>query len=754
MGDFPMKIVIEEPAGIERRNWPAARGVQFAQGLLRDANCVLLRNPEGAPLPLQAKVLSIWPDGSIQWLLLAFQVNLPAQQSLALTVEIVDQPVSPSLPHSLSVTQSGERYVFNTGPLEVEIDLGRGFTLFDRLVFEGRELLAGEGLQGFAVTTGDGTSGTALPGTVKHAVLEERGPLRAVLHVCGDHCDRSGKRLLSYEARLVFHAGLPWFELEYTFIQDSAEAQLDLQQISCAFSPGLAAARKGLVGAYKLLYESGEPFSIYQDAPCRYSFFSGTRIYDAQGNHVEYEHAGEMLQRAAHGWMDISDGERGLMVCVKNLAVMAPKAMAFDGDSLEVQFWPARAGALRLRQGMARTHRMMLYCHRDSGEAAQVNQAATAYDLDLAPWVQAEDGEQGLFGPLFAYRPRQHPAINIRLRDQFNSFYLGNMGLGFLDFGDSIQQETGPRAHYTANNEYDLPLALALQFLRTGEREVYDALEASTWHMMDVDFVHHSTRNPLEVGGVRIHGVDHVQYNCEGMPNFSIATSHMWTEGLLAYYLLSGHPAALARARSIGECLLRLIAEGWALPPYKVEWHSVRDSAWPIIALAALYEVTQETRWLQGVEKLADAVVDLQNPDGSWDLTIGWYNGTRVPLQLGIGINGLGRAHQLTGKERYKAAMLRAAQKLEESVFPEGNFMYIDAPGYRWNYTTPVVLEGLGYLWEITGDLHYLNFAKRYAQDCLEVRQMTGTSLAYTWRYLLRFLSWADQSGMLDNLVF
>ncbi len=112
-----------------------------------------------------------------------------------------------------------------------------------------------------------------------------------------------------------------------------------------------------------------------------------------------------------------------------------------------------------------------------------------------------------------------------------------------------------------------------------------------------------------------------------------------------------------------------MIEAGWAIP-LQVAWHGVRDSAWPIIAFAGLYEVTGEHCWMDAVIKLADIIVDTQHDDGSWDMQIGWYKATKVPLQTGIGMNGLCRAHAITGDERYLNSAVRLA-KTRKGTFPK-----------------------------------------------------------------------------------
>lgn len=747
-----IQITVEEPTGVAREVWPVTRGIPFRKGELVDRNLISLRNATGKHIPVQLKPLVFWEDHSIKWLLVDFQASLAPQTIVDFVLEVNDSPVAVPTVRMVSLRFLENRFVFNSGILHVEISVQDGFRLMDKVALNGKNILLDASGSGFILTTKDGMSFSSRFGRITKTRIEEVGPLRAVLYIAGDHRNSNSEKLFRYEARLTAYAGQSWMELEYTFINDCDEEFTDLQEVSFSLTPDLAGTTTGMVGAYKRIEKFSEAFSIYQNQPCRYSFFSGSRIYDKNGHHLEYEFPGEMHKKVAHGWLDLSDEQHGLTVCVFRMAMLAPKAINCTGKTIKVDLYPARQNALHFHQGMARTHRAMLYFHEGSGEAARANQMATCYENDIQAWAPGWYVESGIFEPLYPYKPRIQPDVNIRLRDQFYSFYNTSLMLGFSDYGDSIQGHAGPRANYTANNEYDLPFVMALQYARTGERDYFEVLEASAWHMMDIDFIHHTTHAPLELGGVRIHGNQHIQYNCEAMPDYSIATSHMWTEGLLAYYYLTGHPTALERAISIGNCLFNMVADGWALPPYKVEWHSVRDSGWTIIALAGLFEVTGEQMWMNSIHQIATAVMDLQNQDGSWDLFIGWYDGTKVPLQIGIGINGLRRYYQLTGDQRALQAIKKAAHKLMNDTFPEGNMMYIDVPGYRWNYLSPVVLEGLGFLWELTDDDKYLRFAEKSFRSCLNEKSVNGTAIAYNWRYLLRYLYWLDRTELLNDM--
>ena len=747
-----IEFILEEPTGLKRSHWPVRRGVPFPQGALASVDQLCLV-AAGQAVPLQTQALAKWPDGSIKWVLLDFQADLAPQSVGHFFLQYGPGVVNPS-PQALPLIQKipDGKFLFDTGPLQATVSIGQGWSILDQVSVEGSsildQLITNPGL---VLRTTKGDEFSTRMGVVTSAHIETCGALRDTLCIHGDHRSFAGHRLFGYEARLTVYAHQPWVEVEYTFINDADSEWTDLERISFEMVP--KDAHSGFAGAYQDVYESRRPFSIYAEKPCVFNAFTGTRIFDEHGQHIELPEPGEMLHKLAHGWLDVSGDGGGVAVAVRRAGAMAPKRLASTCKTIQVELWPTEAGKLRWNQGWARTHRFLLYFHTSSGQNALANEICTCYEDDLILWAPEWYVHSGAFGPLPAYEPRKYPIINSRLRGQMTEFLLNNRALGMVDSGDHPQTGDGARANYMANNEYDLPHAMALQFARTGERDYFEVLESTAWHMMDVDLIHHSSRNPLEVGGVRIHGDNHVQYNCEGAPGLSLASSHMWTEGLLEYYFLTGHPRALQAARSIGDCILCMVDAGWGIPPYKVRWHSARDSGWPIIALSALYEATGDSKWLEPCHRIATGMLDQQHPDGTWDLWLGWYNGNYTPLQIGIALTGLCRYYQITSCERARGGLLNAAQAfLEKCSFPEGMLWYINAPGYRMNYVSGVIIESLGIVYELSGNQRYLELGWTSFKAEMAISKPTGTNIASSWRGLLRYMYWSDRAGFLTDL--
>jgi len=754
-----VRLEVDEPTGVRRNRWPVTRGVPFPPGALRGIELLRLLDEEEAEVPLQVRLLSSWPDGFVRWALLHFQADLEPQVRAAYSLEYGPgaEPATASSP--LRVESDGTEVTLDTGPLRARVSLGSGFSLLDDVWLEGQPMLSSDQQPGFVLVDGQGCTYTSQWGVVDQVSVEESGPLRAVVRIQGDHRTREARRLFGYEARLYAYAHLPWLEVEYTFVNDQDALYTDLQRIGIDLSPRVGEDARGLCGAYEDLYESPEPFCIFAGERASFGLFAGSRIYDKDGQLVERESAGELSRKIAHGWVDLSDGHGGLAVAVKNLAQLYPKRISAGRGKLQVDLWPAKAGSLHWHQGMARRHRCLLHFHKRTGREAGVNQVCTCYEDSLMLWAPGWYPPSTALGPLFPHLPDRYPHVEMALRDELYLWKDNNQSLGFLDYGDHPQHGQFERKAYMANNENDLAHGLALQYARTGEPACYEALESIAWHTMDVDVVHHTTQDHVELGGARIHGNAHVQYNCEGIANVSVAPSHMWTEGLLEYHFLSGHPRALETACGIGECLLRMLDRGWAMPPYPVAWHGARDSGWVLIALTALHEATGESRWLAGARRVTEALLDAQGDDGGWGLWLGWCRGLSA-LHLGIAMTGLTRYHQLTGDERAREGLIRAADALlDHCSFPDGGMTYVAARGYRRSYYSGVAFESLGYVWHLTGDRRYLQagwVGHRHALGSWGLRgisSLTGTALADWWRGNLRYMYWADQAGLLTDLT-
>ena len=88
------KLRLKEQDGVARRGSPITGGIALAVGTVQDAGKLALRNADGETVPLQARALTHWRDGSVKWVSLDFQTDLEAHgtESFELQEGEAEQP--------------------------------------------------------------------------------------------------------------------------------------------------------------------------------------------------------------------------------------------------------------------------------------------------------------------------------------------------------------------------------------------------------------------------------------------------------------------------------------------------------------------------------------------------------------------------------------------------------------------------------------------------------------------------------------
>jgi hypothetical protein len=343
--------------------------------------------------------------------------------------------------------------------------------------------------------------------------------------------------------------------------------------------------------------------------------------------------------------------------------------------------------------------------------------------------------------------------IERSLREAFVAYESG-VGKGMIDYGDTRGTGSGERADFWANNAYDTPWAAFLMFFRTGERRYWTRAQAAAQHMMDIDIVHHSTRNQTEIGGVRIHGPQHVQYGSEAINGSSVAPNHEWVEGLITAYHLTGSHDYLEAATGVADHILKAIEAGWIRSEYNAKWNGARSLGWPLLVLTAAYDESADLRFLDGAKQIVQELHTLQMNDGSFPIWIGPYQAS-APLHNAIVMEALGRYASLTGDTLARSMYLRCADAtLAAQSFPDGELMYITHPDYRSGYRSmPWGGFHFGYLF--THDKKYLEFAYPLVMKQIKAANFGvygEGALSYPLRGMLFFLKYAQDAGLLTDL--
>ncbi|UCG49900.1 MAG: hypothetical protein JSU94_08970 [Phycisphaerales bacterium] len=735
-------LVVEEPSGVERRGWPVTSGVPLPEGGVAEPSCVRLRS-DGKELPLQTEALSRWPDGSVKWLLLDFQIDLQAGERRRLALEYGPKVKSSPPEASTSIRQDADTTTVITGPLKLILSHSEP-RLFDCVWLD----LDGDGQfsQRERVTSAEGAGMTLVDaqGTVFRAdntgarvEVEQAGPLRACVRIEGAYT-ASEKRMFRYVVRIHAFKDKPYLRVFHTFINDWPEDLMArIRSLNLDLNLGMEQTRPL---RYSLGVEGGASPGAMQGR--------GVRIHqvDDQGYDIDGRRAG----KRAPGWLDVSGTRFGLTVAVRDFWQSYPKALSAKGPVVSIELCPAfekglydskeirednklyyhlHNGLYSFKVGLAKTHEIWLLFHNgkaaESGhfwKMAQEPLLATAEPAHLCStralgdFPPADNTTYAGYDRMIDRAMKEH----LERREQVREY-------GMLNFGDWY----GERSVNWGNLEYDLQHGLLLQYARTGRRRYYRRAEEAARHHIDVDVVHATNKhleNPWgrapKAGDIWLHCLNHTggyyEYGKVDLPvsrtyfmGHSTNFGHVWVGGDLEYYLFSGDRRALEAGLMIADTMVDNCPIGYGSGTH------IRQQGWPMILLLHAYDITRDEKYLKAAGTLWEVLRGKLDPEEGWVIRLAGdhcRHGDRrcygnVPFMEGLMLSGLARYHRITkNPEVLKAISVGIDQMIRECWEEEPKaFRYTACPLSPLTYSLlPLASEAMAYEIALTDDAEHI----------------------------------------------
>jgi len=697
-------IHIWEPSNHPRHKWPITVSVPFASGAVREPRQVILRDPRAGQVRVQRRVLATWPDGSIKWLLLDFPLDLAPREQVDVAVEIARDPVGVDAQDGLRIEWAGDELHIDTGPMQCRLASDRG-GLLRQLTAHGVPYTNRVGTVRIGQPNGELLDMLNAPAAVN---IEENGSQRTVISVRGKHHDPTGRAALDYLLRIVVYAHQPILRWYHTLINKEPDDPVPISSVQMIQPLDLhQKATWAIVGTDRTPYSMPEGWvSMTTDG-------LETRVND--GNRRSRNLNTIRAEVPMEPFLVVGDDERMVTMLPRWCHLLYPKAAHYYGKALRYDIWPETAKTWEFRRGMAKTHELV---------------------LGFAPPVQDYDGAMPFVAPIlrpviatlppeyiestralpvfFAARPERYPKLETTYA---KTFYGLARAYGMLHYGDANgvaytaqgrgRTSDGGRATEAiiwVNNEYDMPYMAMQQFLRTGDRNVWlHTAEPHVWHMMDVDTVHYAPEHPTYVGGQVLHLANHV-----GPPGYHVDPSHEWVEGLILYHLLTGLEHPREHALALGEHLLAWTEAHRA--DLNSDWMASRVTGWALIALAALYEFTLDTRYLQcAIEHGTGLHERVTGTTGHLTESVSYGFPYRAGFMTDLAVIGLKRLHDISGDDRWRDLALGLVDdQLEHLSLPTGLLVYKELPENHFPMTAMFDLEVMAYAWQWTGDLKYL----------------------------------------------
>lgn len=700
-------LTITETAGFHRRGGPVTSGVPFPMGVLRTNTPVRLLNSAGAEVPCQSAVLATWRDGSVKWLLLDFQTDLRAGERGTLTLDYSGTaPSRAAGGPGVSVTLTPDQVQFDTGVIEFGLrrDASELFHTVTGRWSEGGAApvsLPGLGLhleQEVALAKELAGSPVRIQ-PPEEVVVEESGPVRAVVRMSGWIDDGATNRWLRYLLRLEAGAGSSVVRLEHTVVQMNPRLKLLwLADLSLRLRPEfMAMAECRLGGASRPWSGDGR---------------QGGRVVLSQlrENSYEIRYADGKAESGvrAPGWVEVSTAGGGVLVVNRFLEREYPKVLEASTNGLRFGLLPREAGEpFDFDQGLAKTHDLWFDFHagRLTPEQAGLRARALAQPLfAIAPleWYCAAK----VFGELAPFNFDLFPEYET-LTEASGDKYIKAVATGWRNWGDFYYGGPYKGKNAFGDLEYDMPHNFLAQFARTGQRKYLDMAHVMARHQADID-VNHFT------GWQWKHSPRHTETQAE--------FGHTFTRGLLEDYFLTGRRRSLEAALELGGFFARDIRNPRALG-------NERQIGWALISLLPVYEATWDRRYFDAAKETVDRLLAGLDARGKFDIR--WDN--RIAFFNGIAATGLLYFYRATGDEAVAEAALKVIRRTL-GMYPE----YLGR-----------TLEALAWAYQRTGQTNYLDALKlSYEATLARCIAWNGMELGAATIFTSHALPFMEQAGL------
>lgn len=720
-------------------------GVPFPMGEIKTTENTRILGTDGTLLPFQGRVLSRWPDGTIQWLGVHFEASLPPAGTAGFFLEYGPEIKNPEMLNpTLKVTQSGDddSVSVNTGPMKVVLSK-KNFYLYEKILTDQNRnglFEAGEEISAKAplMIKFRGKEYRAdLDNKTYKIEVEEEGALRAVIKASGWFQAEDGGRFCQLTVRYYFYLGKSYFKIAHTLIYTGYPENKYYEPYQKFKLPANETVQSfGLRVPYKFSEPSQTRVLIGRFSPEVFEF-SGLESFRMAQLGWERAKINNVVAQAMPtdfyaGWMTAADTGGGLTVAVRDFRETFPKAIAFDAmkSEIAVDLWPEEAGEMDLATtkealgpedyargnafGLAKTHEMLFYFHGADPNAAQA--PAKAYSFmeralirNNPYWVDAT----GALGRLYPYDEKYGGQEKIleRIFDWAQRHPKMFKWYGMLDFGDTLTWFRGEDDSKTYSQVGWNPegrwgwyncegvgthTGALLQFVRSGIWPYFEFGENLSRHLMDVDTVHYDTisndkrlkkLDPImsQPGSMHRHSANH-------WSGRSDEASHTSVVGILLYHYLTGDERARDVALEIGEFFLK--------EPFTYVGHPDiaphRGMANALWGEVLLYQTTGDERYKKAADKIVDIYLAGQQADGSfyenYNPQNGTWSGEKHALYMEGYVLGAFKAyHELTQDPDVQAMFLKALQFLSD-----------------FQYSVPVTLHAHAYAYLITRDPVYV----------------------------------------------
>ena len=718
---------IAEPCGV---CIPVAKGK-----LYNTDNVSIFQN--GVKLPSQTKTTSRYTDGSVRYMYVRFQADLPGNKGTILKLSLDGKDGVSEKPDCMKIKVTDEMggYTVDTGVLKFSVR-DESDCIFDS-VQDGYKEYTKDNFAGPYLKDGNGTKYDVKIG--KWCIVEQ-GDVCTILTADGSNVSSDSGNTYKFQLRLTAYAGKPWVEVSYRLFNTSPDPLHVASLCFYAKSDKDAALDDRLSD---MQYEAepdstgcGDKLTDNTDAAgpvymtrgiTELPMFderidvSGVRTIAAISNYkteffigrdghevnrvIDDKHlineANEHFSEVFYGTFmaDRTDKDGGVCITVYQAQQNYPKAVKADKDGIVIMLVPEGVNKVVMHSGMAREQKFLMHFHSPSESILELDNRSLIYQMPDKPYINPTVfKEAGVMSDVFPDILDNNVEISLISKGDAHSKCYGMMNWGDTIDENYTRQGRGNGRAVWSNNEYDYPHSCALQYARTGIRRFHDYLVTAASHWMDVDVCHYSD-NPLRIGGQWEHTAGH----CD---NGLMVCSHEWVEGLIDYYHFTGDERGLETALGIADNVARLLDTPMYAKPGEA---NARETGWALRTLTAMYVETGDERWIAKCEWIIGSFKAWTDEYGEWLAPYTDNTTVRVGFMISVAVGSVMRYYRVFPREDIKEMLIKAIDDLiENCLLDVGLFYYKELPSLSRLGNNTLLLESLAIGYELTGDVKYL----------------------------------------------
>jgi len=725
-------ISVRDVSGLKSLR-PVTGGIPLAQGVAPEGASFALYNDRNKPVPSQTLVLARWKDRSARWVLLDFQAKPPPYKTahFKLSWDKKIKTIDPRFPVQVNnkekpslKTQGIELSLVKNALLRISNRVDLKFTLTDK---------AGQKCHAF----------------IESVEVQTEGKIRSTLLLKGAFRNSNGERIFGFQMQASIFAGLSRVFLEPQILIDSEKGILQhFYDLKFEVIP-LRTIRSATIGGTPGW--SGKPNT-------------SVRLFQVDDENYRFEGA-EASGLKAPGWAEIDDGKGIIAIALRDFWQQWPKSITVNSEGLAIGLFPEfEKGSFnhmkpwykyqhlfddnryRLRTGQAPRWQIWLDFSRDG--SSLVKSANTPLVPSANPTQAIAAGVWGYIAPAGSKNMEEYDDWAENL---FDNGYCRSTKVqrdyGQMNWGDWF----GERKCNWGNHEYDTAKHILIQFARTGDPKYFYVGNTASRHTSEVDVIHFVNEDlkryfeedlggrsdyPVRPGMVQEHCVGHVSgfYSVERIRKLYASLKngkhlclgpynlgHIWTQGMVYNYFLTGDPWMKETVEKIGKNLSKLVEDRKF--NFRTGSHVGRVNGWTMLAIAGAYELDFDEQYLKSMKLLVDDAISAQDTHCGgwlWELPGGHCNcETKHVGEAGfissVRVNGLSRHYELSGDERIPEVVKRAVTHLNNDTWMEqySDWRYTSCPASGRVGQTGVTIYALINSVKLNGEYEHLRILRK-----------------------------------------